>query len=231
MSNAEYCERTRDVLRQIELHPSDCGAIVLDTFQALPQVERRALWAQASDADKRGLALQIIRRNGHGPSEATIALYVELLESRFGLSEVEAAIVGALSRLAQQEAQSARTARAAGLKDDAKFFQRNANAYAKALTYYLTGTRPTPTDTGWMLPSQRQGEPPHLLIKDGDWVCTCAAGESMHWAKALIVGIEVGYDDLAGVDDGEADEATEPEPAAAVALGRRLAVARAQLAA
>lgn len=220
---AEYQARTRDENKQRDLHPADMGAIDLDSFSALSQNERRAIWHQASDSDKRGLALQMIRRNNHGPSEETIALYVELLESRFGLSEVEAAIVGALSRLAQQEAQSARTARQAGEKDDARFFQRAANAYAKALTYYITGTRPTPIQNGWMLPSQRTGEPPHLLTMDGDWTCTCLAGDSMHWAKALIIGIEVGYDDLA-----QFDAEPEPEPSD---LGRRLAAARSRLAA
>jgi hypothetical protein len=79
-----------------------------------------------------------------------------------------------------------------------------------------------------MLPSQREGEPPHPLTKDGDWGCTCAAGESMHWAKALIVGMEVGYDDLARPDNA-GDDTTVPDPTAPVALGRRLAMAREKL--
>lgn len=131
----------------------------------------------------------------------------------------ESAVCGALERLAEENAQSARTARAEGVKEDARFFQRSANAYVKALQFYRAGLRPSPTERGgWLLPSQRAGEPPHLLRMDGDWTCTCAAGESMHWAKALIIGIEVALDDLDRYDDcGET----------AAGLGRRLAVARA----
>lgn len=224
---AEYAQNTRDENKQRELHPNDMGSLDLDTFRALPQTEQRAAWATASDADKRGLAVQCVRRGNHGPDEATIALYLDILESKFGLSVVEAAIVGALERLSQQEASSARTARAAHNADEARFFQRNANAYAKALSYYLAGVRPTPTPNGWMLPSQRTGEPPHLLTMDGDWTCTCLAGAMMHWAKALIIGCEVGYDSLSDADDDAGDE----EPIEPVDLGRRLATARAQLAA
>src|SRR5215471_6005992 len=153
-SAREYLENTIDENKQRELHPADLGSIDFDTFITHTQETRRAIWAQATDADKRGLALAMLRRNNHGPDEANIALYLSLMEARFGLSEVETAIVGALSRLAQQEAASARTARGAGLADDAKFFQRSANAYAKALSYYLAGTRPVPTQTGpggWLL--------------------------------------------------------------------------------
>jgi hypothetical protein len=220
-SAAEYAERTRDENKQRELHPTDTGAIDLDTFRTLSADAQRAAWALATDADKRGLALQCIRRGNHGPDEATIALYLDILEGKFGLSEIESAVVGALERLAQQEAASARQARQAGARDEAMFFQRAANAYAKALSYYLAGTRPTPTPSGWMLPSQRTGEPPHILTMDGDWTCTCLAGDTMHWAKALIIGIETGYDDLERFDSA-------PEPAE---LGRRIAAARARLAA
>jgi hypothetical protein len=210
---AEYAENTRDENKQRELHPQDTGSIDLDTFRALPLTEQRAAWALASDADRRGLILQTIRRGQHGPDDATIALYLSLYEAKFGLSEVETAIVGALSRLARESADSARTARAAHLTDDATFFQRAANAYAKALSFYVTGLRPTPIQDGWMLPSQRAGEPPHLLTLSGDWTCTCPAGESMHWAKALIIGIEAGYDDLArlGGDAASLPEDTDPD--------------------
>jgi hypothetical protein len=85
---AEYQERAHDELKQLELHPSDTGAIVLDTFMAMEQAERQMAWALASDADKRGLALQIIRRKNHGPDEATIAIYLEQLELRFGSDQL-----------------------------------------------------------------------------------------------------------------------------------------------
>lgn len=81
---AEYTERTRDENKARELHPADCGAIDLDAFQAMSAEGRRRVWAVASGADRRGLALQIIRRNQHGPDEATIALYLAELDARFG---------------------------------------------------------------------------------------------------------------------------------------------------
>jgi hypothetical protein len=235
-SAAEYTERTRDENKQRELHPHDTGSLDLAAMRAMPRAEARRVWSTASDADKRGLAIQCIRHGNHGPDEDTIALYLDILECQLGMSEVEQAVCGALERLAHQEAASARTAHAAHLKDDAAFFQRAANAYAKALSFYRTGLRPTPTATGYLLPSQRTGEAPHLLTKDGDWICSCPAGESMHWAKALIIGIEVGYDDLAQLasDTGEAvppdqppDEFPDVGPIEPLSLGQRLAQARA----
>jgi len=105
---AEYQERAHDELKQIELHPSDTGAIVLDTFMAMAQDERRAVWALASDADKRGLALQIIRRKNHGPDEATIAIYLEQLEVRFGSDQLLPSAAEILAA-AKEYADTART--------------------------------------------------------------------------------------------------------------------------
>lgn len=125
------------------------------------------------------------------------------------------ALVGAaLERLAAENAQSARTARYAGLKDDAKFFQRACNAYVRALEEWLAGTRPTRTEGGnYLLPS-RSGGAAHLLTLDGDWVCSCASGQAIHWASALIIGMEVAGDDQDRFDDGDDGETavSEPEP-------------------
>lgn len=116
----------------------------------------------------------------------------------------DALVAAALERMAAENAQSARTARAAKLTDDAKFFQRAANAFVRALEEWTAGTRPTRTPSGgWLLPS-RSGGAAHLLSLDGDWMCSCAAGESMHWAKALVIGMEVASDDLDRFDDGAA---------------------------
>lgn len=125
----------------------------------------------------------------------------------------DAIVAAALERLAAENAQSARTARAAGIKDDAKFFQRAANSYTRALEEWQAGTRPTRTAAGgWLLPS-RSGGAAHLLTLDGDWMCSCAAGESMHWAKALVIGVEVAGDDQDRFDDDCGETAvSEPEP-------------------
>lgn len=120
------------------------------------------------------------------------------------------AVVAALERLAEIEARAARLARTRGDAKEAGFFQRAANAYAKALGFWLTGLRPTKTPNGYLLPSQRPGEAPHKLHFSGDWLCTCPAGESMHWAKALLIGMEVAQDDLDQF--GGETEAPPPPP-------------------
>lgn len=125
------------------------------------------------------------------------------------LTTTERAVCAALERLADENSRMAEAARTAGEKTDAKFFQRAANAYAKALQHYLSGLRPLPTPNGWMLPSQRPGEPPHLLTLSGDWRCTCPAGDSMHWASALVIGYEVATDDLGRFDDPPTEEPEE----------------------
>jgi hypothetical protein len=106
--NAQYESRTRDENKARELHPSDCGAIVLDTFMAMAQDDRRAVWALASDADRRGLALQIIRRKNHGPDEATIQIYLGQLEQRFGTDQLLPATAEILAA-AKEYADTART--------------------------------------------------------------------------------------------------------------------------
>jgi hypothetical protein len=119
----------------------------------------------------------------------------------------ELAVMAALERLAEENARSARQARERNDKEEAKFFQRGANAFSKALMYFQQGLRPEPTPHGWMLPSQRIGEPAHLLTLSGDWLCTCAAGQSIHWASALVIGYEIASDDMDRFDS--ADEPTD----------------------
>lgn len=124
----------------------------------------------------------------------------------------DAIVASALERLAAENAQSARTARAAGEKGDARFFQRAANSYTRALEEWTAGTRPTRTPSGgWLLPS-RSGGAAHLLTLDGDWMCSCASSDQMHWAKALIIGLEVAGDDIGRFDDCGETAVSEPEP-------------------
>lgn len=177
----------------------------LAVFLSLKGEARAACWRGLDYASKyRLVARQLAAVTGDWmPSdvEGWIARYDE----KWAAGPIDAAIEGALERLAADHAQYARSARAGGEKDDAKHFQRAANAYTKALLYYRNGVRPEQTARGWMLPSQRPGEPPHLLHMDGDWICTCAAGASLHWASALIIGIEVAMDAMQQEDDGACD--------------------------
>jgi len=109
---------------------------------------------------------------------------------------LETYIAASLEAEAVRYADLTRSARLSHEKDAAKEFQRAANSFAKALAYWSSGVRPEQTPAGnWLIPSQRgPDEPPHLLHMSGDWCCSCAAGESWHWAKALIVGIEMAWD-------------------------------------
>ena len=98
----------------------------------------------------------------------------------------------AIEYFATEYADRTRTARMAGDKDAAKFFQRAANSFSKALAYWNDGIRPERTLAGnYLLRAQRgPTEAPHLLRKDGDWSCTCGAGDSIHWATAMVIGVE-----------------------------------------
>lgn len=194
--------------------------IDLDAFLALSSTERAARWRQMDRAGKWDLVTQAITRQVGDWMTEEVERAIEHWDARYALPASETAVCAALERMAEETAQHARVSRAAGEKDDAKFFQRASNAYAKALGFYQNGLRPVQTERGWMLPSQRAGEPPHLLHKDGDWVCCCPSGEHIHWASALIIGLEIAGDDMDRFDD--------PMDAAPAELGKRLAEARAR---
>jgi hypothetical protein len=127
------------------------------------------------------------------------------------MSRIDTYIAAALERLAATEATAAAHARTRGDRREAAYFQRAANAYARALGYHLDGVRPQQTPGGWLLPSQRPGEAPHLLRLDGSWTCSCKSGQHIHWASALIIGIEVAHDDMGRLDGGDEDLEIEQE--------------------
>lgn len=86
-------------------------------------------------------------------------------------------------------------------KASATYFQRIANSNGRALEQWRAGIRPEAlAQGGWMLPSKSDGCP-HMLRKEGDWTCVCAAGSSDHWAKSLIVAIEAVSDAFDQYDD------------------------------
>ena len=199
-SAAEYAERTRDENKQRELHPSDTGSLSLDAFCAMSASECRAAWLTASDDDRRGLALQIIRAKNHGPDEATIQMYLELLNERFGLGPIEQAVASALERMADAHQQSAESAES---KEERAYFRRWAGAFRKALYYHLQGTRPEQTPGGaWLVASATRALTVHQVERDGH--CTCEARDSGCWHSALVSGIETAYDDLDRFDGGDA---------------------------
>ncbi len=209
--------------------------IDLDSFLALSGEQRACRWRSWDRAAKwQACALMLTRKYGAWDDElveAGIAAY----DARWGTEPLtsEAAVMAALERLADENAGHARVARRAGETEDARYFQRAANAYLRAAEEWRKGVRPERTTAGgWRLPSRSDGQP-HLLTMDGDWVCSCKAGASMHWASALIIGMEVAYEDLDRFDGGDAAE--EGTPATfivttierqTITLGARIAQAR-----
>lgn len=88
-------------------------------------------------------------------------------------------------------------------KQSASYFQRIANANARGLEQWEAGIRPQLLASGgWMLPSKSDGCP-HIITKDGGWICCCAARDQAHWATAILEAIEsVGDDEDRYDDDG-----------------------------
>jgi hypothetical protein len=200
--NAEYAENTRDENKQRELHPHDIGSLSLETFRTQSTADCRAAWLTASDADKRGLALQIIRHKGHGPDEQTIALYLGLLEERFGLGPVEQSVASALERLAEAHQRSAENAET---REERVYFRRWAGAFRKALYRWLQGVRPEQTPGGaWLVTSATRLETVHQVERSGE--CTCEAQNRGCWHSAIATGIETAYDDMDRFDGGDTEQ-------------------------
>jgi hypothetical protein len=142
-------------------------------------------------------------RERHHEAEVELdRLAYDLLTNTSG--PVELAVEGALEQLAIDNSRQAVTATD---KADRAYFRRAATSYGNALIEYKAGVRPEPLASGaWLLPSRRPGEAPHIVRLDGDWICSCKAQSSMHWAIALIVGIEQANEDMERFDDGDLEE-------------------------
>jgi hypothetical protein len=210
----------------------------LDAFLALKGEARAARWRGLDQASKMDLVIQQFGRLAIDWTDELVAEQIAKYDTKWGaeLLTSEQTVLAELARLAAEHGEFARTARAEGLKVAAKDFQRAANAYANAASDYAAGVRPEALPNGaWLLPSHRPGQSAHILTKApyneehaGEWVCTCASGAAIHWASAMLIGIEVAGD---AIDrDDVADEPSEEATAIhAAALGRRLAAARARM--
>lgn len=185
-------------------------------FVALKGEAQAARWRGLDHGAKFRLVVRRIEQLGMSWEPSVVEAQIAKYDERFAAGPVERAIEGALERLAEESSQAMRLARADGDKAGGTFWQRAATSYTNALIEYRKGVRPELLPSGaWLLPSRRSGEAPHIVRMDGDWVCSCKAGASMHWSLALIIGIEVAHDDMQTFDDPPA----EPTPAE---LGRRL---------
>jgi hypothetical protein len=82
--------------------------------------------------------------------------------------------------------------------DECEFWKRQRNAFVKAQSFWLRGTRPTPTPSGYLVPSaSRPGALEHRCYQIGGvWTCTCEAGErgEFHWHAALVNAIELAFE-------------------------------------
>jgi hypothetical protein len=119
------------------------------------------------------------------------ASYKAQARKAWGLGDFERATD--LGRAADQEAH------------EAAFFKRGRTAYTNALTYWNRGIRPDQLKSGaYILPSVVSGKSPHLIVKNGDWICCCDAGSQFHWPIAMLVALEIAGDETEAHDDGEA---------------------------
>jgi hypothetical protein len=192
----------------------------LAVFLSLKGEARAARWRGLEYGAKyRLVARQLTAITGEWmPSdvEGWIARYDE----KWAAGPIDAAVEGALERLAIEHSDAARLADRLGDLAHRKVERAAATAFTNALVQYRNGVRPELLQSGARLvPSSRPGQSAHLVTMDGDWICNCAAGAHMHWPLALIIGIEVAHDDMERFDDGD----VEPTPAE---LGQRLCAAR-----
>lgn len=209
------------------LHIADCDQRLAEAdaqfvaeFVALKGEAQAARWRGLDHGAKFRLVVRRIEQIGKDWTDSIVEEFIAKYDAQFAAGPVDAAIEGALERLAEESAGAMRLARADGDKAGGTFWQRAATSYTNALIEYRKGVRPELLASGaWLLPSRRPGEAPHIVRMDGDWVCSCKAGASMHWSLALIIGIEVAHDDMQRFDDPPSD----PTPAE---LGRRIAEAR-----
>lgn len=180
----------------------DAEAAFVETFMALKGEARAARWRGLTTAEKSRLVVRRIEALGKTWMPSDVAAFISRYDAEYAAGPVEAAVEGALERLAFDNAQRAETAD----KADRAFFRRNATAYSNALDQYRRGVRPQLLDSGArLIPSSQPGKPAHIVRLDGDWVCSCQARASMHWPLALCIGIEQAFEDMQQFDDGNCD--------------------------
>jgi hypothetical protein len=219
--------KTIDTIVATALHTAEADARMaeadaqfLNVFLSLKGEARAARWRGLDYSSKyRLVARQLTAITGDWmPSD--VDGWIARYDEKWAAGPLDAAIEGALERLAIEHSDAARLADATGDLAHRKAERAAATAFTNALAQYRAGVRPDVLPSGARLvPSSRPGQPAHLLTMDGDWICNCAAGANMHWPIALCIGLETAHDDMDRFDDGDA----EPTPAE---LGQRLCAAR-----
>jgi hypothetical protein len=214
----QYDHEARHILRTTHID--------LDAFLALSVEQRAARWRQLDGGAKFQLvALAIVRQTGRDWEVEEVERCVAHWDGKYGAVPLptEAAVAGALERLADAHQRSALTALTA---EERTYFRRWAGAFRKALLYWQQGIRPEQTPGGaWLLTSATRAGQVHRVTRDGQ--CTCEAQNRGCWHAALVTGIETGYEDLDSLNSYVEPEDQAVVAAAARDLGRRLAAARA----
>lgn len=186
-----------------ELNTQIADAQFLNVFLALKGETRAARWRMLDSGAKFRLVARQIEALGKAWTHDIVLGYIVKYDERYAAGPVEAAVEGALERLIDEHSQAVRLAVAAGDKQHATEERRQTTSYANALVEYRKGVRPRLLASGaWLLPSRRAGEAAHIVAMEGDWVCSCVAGASMHWPIALVVACEVAGDAMQESDDG-----------------------------
>lgn len=217
---------------QLDSQRAACEGTRIDlaAFLALDSDARAICWRQWDTAAKADVVIQQLNAKQLGWDNATVAAYIAKYDAKYAAGPVEAAVEGALERLALESSAAARQAETVA---DRAHFRRETTAYTNALVEYRRGVRPELLASGaWLLPSSQPGKPAHIVTMDGDWVCNCKAGQSMHWPIALVIGCDVALDDMERFDDPPESvlevatrRTSETLEAMRAALGRRLCAA------
>jgi hypothetical protein len=194
--NAQDARNERDALRLRE-----ADAQFLTVFLSLKGEARAARWRGLDHGSKFRLIVRQIEAQRLDWMPSVVEAFIAKYDDKYAAGPIDAAIEGALERLAFDNAQQAECAD----KADRAFFRRSATSFVNALIEYRKGVRPDRLSSrAYLLPSRRPGEAPHLVTLDGnEWMCSCRAGKAAHWPIAMIVGMEVANDDMTTFDDGE----------------------------
>jgi hypothetical protein len=182
---------------------AEADAAFLTVFLSLKGEEQARRWRGLDHGAKFRLVVRRIEQLGKTWMPSVVEAQIAKYDERFAAGPIDAAVEGALERLAIEHSNAARLADRLGDKAHRKTERAAATAFTNALVQYKAGVRPQLLDSGaWVIPSSTVGKPAHIVRMDGDWVCSCAAGANMHWPIALVIGIEVSNDDMQTYDDG-----------------------------
>jgi hypothetical protein len=204
---------TIETLIETTFHTADADARMqaadaafLTVFLSLKGEARAARWRGLDSGAKFRLVVRQIEQLGKTWMPSVVEAQIAKYDARYAAGPVEAAIEGALERLAIEHSDAARLAHQTGDLAHRKSERAAATAFTNALIQYRAGVRPEVLKSGArLIPSSTPGKRAHLVTMDGDWVCNCDAGANMHWPLALCIGIEQAFEDMQQYDDGACD--------------------------